>query len=97
MQLLQHSVRPLVRQAFGPRGAAMAQLIADWHVIAGDMATLASPKDIRFSRDKNPGRLVLACSSAIAPEISMQIPLLLERIQRHFGYQLIAHVVLEHN
>lgn len=97
MNLLGRAMKPLMIRAFGKKGAAFGQLLADWPSIAGsDMAARAIPKDMRFGRDGLNAALVLACASADAPELQMQIPLLLERIKRHFGYALIERIVLEH-
>jgi hypothetical protein len=70
----------LTRPAFRKISPAAAQIMADWAEIIGP-GPLAAAQPLRLSA----GTLTLACSGALALELSMLAPQLIARINAHLG------------
>jgi len=75
-QIIPRLTRPAFRKA-SPQGA---QILADWAEIAGP-GPLGAAQPVRLSA----GTLTLACPGALALEISMLAPQVIERINGHLG------------
>ncbi len=71
----------LARPAFRKASPAAAQIMADWAEIAGPTGVLREAQPVRLSG----GALTLACSGALALEISMLAPQVIERVNGHLG------------
>lgn len=71
----------LTRPAFRKASPQAAQIMADWAEIAGPTGVLREAVPVRLSA----GALTLACSGALALEISMLAPQVMERINGHLG------------
>jgi hypothetical protein len=71
----------LARPAFRKASPAAAQIMADWAEIAGPSGVLREAQPVRLSG----GALTLACSGALALEISMLAPQVIERVNGHLG------------
>ncbi len=105
---LARGVGALTRTALGRKGFAEAELIAAWREILGpDLAALATPIRLRGlnrhrsaaktaapDRDKG-ATLVLRAAGAAALEIQHLQPVILERINLHFGYPAIGELRIE--
>jgi hypothetical protein len=98
METLDRHFRDLTKAAFERYGHAFAELIMRWPEIAGpDVAAIAEPEKIRWPRAhdgsrRQGGTLVVRAAAGRALDISYAAPLLIERINRFFGYGAIAAV-----
>lgn len=89
----------VTRKLFGRHGFASGALVVDWPAIVGPaVATWTMPINIRFPpKERSAGTLVVkVANSAFATEIQHLEPLILERINGHFGWQAVARLKLVH-
>jgi hypothetical protein len=89
--------RRLMRPLFGKRGLADGRIVADWAGIAGPLlARSCRPERIAFPPgDRTGGTLHLKVApGGLATEIQHIEPLLIERINGHFGYRAVARLRL---
>jgi hypothetical protein len=89
----------VTRPVFGRRGFVSGALVVDWPAIVGSaVAAHTQPERIRFpTRDRSGGTLVIkVASSAFATELQHLEPLILERVNSHFGYRAVARLHLRH-
>jgi hypothetical protein len=76
---------PLLRPAFRRRGAATAQLIADWEAVVGPaLAALTTPRLLSGSR------LTIACTGPVALELQHLSAALIGRINAHLGKEAVT-------
>lgn len=92
------SLEGVRKKALGRLSPAEAGLHLEWAAIVG--ATLAAktqPRRLRFRKqsDRRDGTLTIACEPAFAIELQHMMPLLIERLNAHFGYRAVAQVRLE--
>lgn len=88
-------VAPLTRAAGAPRGFAEHRLLADWPSVAGaEFAQCCRPVKVSYrGRDAGLGAtLVLEADGARATEVAHMAPLIVERVNRVYGYRAIARV-----
>jgi len=89
----------VTRPLFGRFGFANGALAADWAAIVGSaVAAHTLPLRIKFPpKERTEGTLVIkVASSAFATELQHLEPLVLERINSHFGYRAVARLQLRH-
>ena len=87
----------LVAKPLGKRGFAAAALVADWATIVGPaMANSTLPLRVVFPRgERNQGTLHLkVASGAMALQMQHLGPLIIERVNTHFGYRAVAQLAL---
>jgi hypothetical protein len=87
----------LVAKPLGKRGFAAAALVADWATIVGPaMAASTLPLRVVFPRgERNQGTLHLkVASGAMALQMQHLGPLIVERVNTHFGYRAVAQLAL---
>ncbi len=87
---------PITRQALGRSRSAVGSLLAEWTAIVGDdLARRTIPDRLSFRRgQRDGGELVLRVEPADALEVQHEMPRLIDRINRHYGYAAIARVKL---
>lgn len=98
-QPLSRVVAGLTKKALDKRGFVDASIVNEWPVIAGDLIGSHSlPDRIRFPRDrKQPGTLYLLLENgALATEVMHFQPILLERINRFFGFNAVGEIKIIH-
>lgn len=91
------TVDRITRASLGRRGFAEASIVADWPAIVGEtLAEHACPLRIAFQRgERGGGTLHLrVASGAMATEIQHLAPLLIERINGHYGYAAVARLAV---
>ena len=87
-------------EAFKKQGFASTELVTRWRDIAGaDIAAHAEPLKLQWSREVNgeppePATLVLRVEGPAAIEIQHQAAVILERINRFFGWQAVGRIAL---
>lgn len=86
----------LTRQALGKRGFAEAGLITDWEAIVGQaLAATSQPDRLSFPPGRRDGgTLRIRVAGGVATEIQHLEPMILERINGHFGYRAVERLVL---
>jgi hypothetical protein len=84
--------------AFAKRGFASAELVTRWTEIAGpEIAEHSQPEKIQWSpahagQPPEPGRLVLRVEGPVAIEIQHLSGVILERVNRFFGWQAVGAI-----
>jgi hypothetical protein len=87
-------------EAFKRQGFAATELVTRWKDIAGaEIAAHAEPVKLQWPREVNgeqaePATLVLRVEGPVSIEIQHQSAVILERINRFFGWQAVGRIVL---
>ncbi len=86
----------IARPAFGKRGFVEAGVLTDWSVIVGSvLAAETRPMRLSFPRGARvDGTLQIRVTSAFATELQHLAPLVIERINRYFGFGAIGRLTL---
>ena len=93
-------IGPCVADAFARQGFANTEIVTHWEDIVGaDIAAHAEPVRMTWPRrddpdDGEPATLVLRCEGPAAIEIQHLAPLVLERVNRFFGWQVVGQLRL---
>lgn len=98
-QPLGRAISGLTKRALDKRGFVHSEIVDEWPTIAGELIGRHSlPDRIIFSRDRSrPGTLHLILENgALATEIIHFEPVLLERINRYFGFRAVANIKVIH-
>jgi len=98
-QTLGRAVQRLTRGALDKRGFVDAAIVTEWPAIAGELIGRHSlPERIIFPRDRSQaGILHLKLGlGALATEIQHFEPVLLERINRYFGFRAVGSIKIIH-
>jgi hypothetical protein len=86
--------------AFARRGFASAELVTRWNEIVGpEIAEHSQPEKIQWSPTREgqmpePGRLVLRVEGPVALEIQHLSAVILERVNRFFGWHAVGAIGL---
>jgi hypothetical protein len=82
--------------AFRRFGFVQSSVVSRWSEIVGDRyASVSAPESIRFPQGKRAdGVLTLAVAGAHAPMMQHVVPVIIERVNRFFGYAAVARVVI---
>ncbi|MHB1205701.1 MAG: DUF721 domain-containing protein, partial [Rhodospirillaceae bacterium] len=89
----------LTRTALGKRGFTGAEIIARWPEIVGaDLAVFACPLQVKYPKGRNAGATLLlrVSSSAAAAMLQLKTPMIVERVNRFFGYAAVARLEASH-
>jgi hypothetical protein len=87
-------------ETFAKRGFASSEILTRWAEIVGpEIAAHSQPEKIQWSRPadgetREPATLVLRVEGPAAVEIQHLAPLLLERVNRFFGWQVVGQLRL---
>lgn len=92
------SLPKIAAKAIGKRGFAEAALITEWGTIVGkELAQVSQPEKLAFSPgERNNGTLHIRVQGGVATELQHLEPLVIERINSHFGYSAVARLKLIH-
>ncbi len=84
------------RAAFRRFGFIQSSIVSRWPEIVGEKyADVTAPESIRFPQGKREqGTLNMVVSSAYAPMIQHVEPIIIERVNRFFGYPAVAKVAM---
>ncbi len=84
------------RAAFRRFGFVQSSIVSRWNEIVGDRyAGFSAPESIRFPGGKrSDGVLTVTVTGAHAPMMQHVIPVVIERVNRFFGYAAVARVVI---
>jgi hypothetical protein len=85
------------RAAFRRFGFVQSSVVSRWREIVGERyATVSSPESIRFPQGKRAdGVLTLVVEGAHAPVMQHVAPVIIERVNRFFGYPAVARVAFK--
>jgi hypothetical protein len=93
-------VHRTLNDAFAKQGFASTELVTRWAEIVGaEIASHAEPEKIQWPRPLDgktpePGTLVLRVEGPTALEIQHLVPVILERVNRFFGWRAVADLRL---
>lgn len=92
--LLKRVATPICQQY----GFVNATLLMDWHLIVGEkFAAICQPEKIIFpSQKRNNGLLYVATSSGFAPELSYLEAMIVDKVNKYFGYNAVQRLVIRH-
>ena len=84
-------------QSFRRFGFVQSSIVSRWSEIVGERyAKVSSPESIRFPAGKKAaGALTLLVDGAHAPLIQHLTPLILERVNRFFGYAAVNRIIFK--
>lgn len=84
-------------QSFRRFGFVQSSIVSRWSEIVGERyAKVSSPESIRFPAGrKGGGALTLLVEGAHAPLIQHLAPIIIERVNRFFGYQAVNRIVFK--
>jgi hypothetical protein len=98
---LSELLRKTLSDAFAKQGFASVELVTRWREIVGaEIAAQAQPEKIQWARSPQPagapqpGTLVLRVEGPTALEIQHLSGVILERVNRFFGWQAVAGLKL---
>jgi hypothetical protein len=97
---LGEALRRTLNDAFARQGFASTELVTRWQEIVGaEIAAHSQPEKIRWPRPvgdepPQPGTLVLRVEGPIAIEIQHLSQVILERVNRFYGWQAVAELRL---
>ena len=97
---LSEIARKTLKDAFAKQGFASTELVTRWAEIVGaDIAAYCQPERIRWPRPvgvdlPEPGTIVLRVEGPSAVEIQHQSAVILERVNRFFGWQAVGDLRL---
>jgi hypothetical protein len=76
------------------RGLAEAGILTDWPAVVGEhLARFTLPEKLTFARgERREGTLQVRVAGALATELQHLEPLVIERINRHFGYRAVGRL-----
>ena len=82
-----------IRAIGGARGFAETRLLTQWAEIAGpELAAITRPGKVNYRREGIGATLALECDGAHGPEVQMQLPALMGRINAAYGYAAITDI-----
>ena len=84
-------------QSFRRFGFVQSSIVSRWREIVGERyAKVSSPESIRFPAGrKGGGALTLLVEGAHAPLIQHLAPIIIERVNRFFGYEAVNRVIFK--
>ena len=98
LRALAVSLPRVTQRAFGKRGFAEGGLATDWSGIVGsELAARCRPGKLTFPRaaERREGTLTLRVEAPFATEVQHIAPQIMERINGHFGYRMVARLLLK--
>lgn len=88
-------IRRPVKTAGEKRGFAVMRLLTHWTEIVGpDMAKMAIPVKVGYSRDGFGAVLTVLVTGSNAPMVQMQLPQIREKVNACYGYSAISRVAI---
>lgn len=82
-----------VQDVSSRRGFAQSRILTHWEDIVGqDIARIATPVKVSYTKGGLGATIVLLCSGVNAPLLEMQKPVIHERVNAVYGYNAISRV-----
>ena len=95
LRALAATLPKVTKRVLGKRGFVNAGLLADWPAIVGrEVANRCLPRKLDRGRPvgRGPGTLTLKVEPGAALELQHLEPLLIERINAHFGFRVVGRL-----
>ncbi len=87
-----------VRGVAEKRGFAQTRMLTHWTEIVGtDIAAIAAPVKVSYRQEGIGATLTIACAGSRAPELSLQLDLIRERVNGCYGYNAISRIRMTHD
>ena len=98
MKNLRHVLGKITDPISQQQGFVKAAILLDWHLIVGEkFAANCQPEKITFPYERRTnGRLSLKTTSSFALEIAHLEPMIVEKINRYFGYKAVERLTINH-
>ena len=98
MKLLKNAISKLTDPIYQRQGFIRSAIILEWKLIVGNQfAQFCQPEKITFPLEKRiGGRLILKTTSSFAPELQFQEPVIIDRINKYFGYRAVDKLIIRH-
>jgi hypothetical protein len=88
-------LRDKIRAVGESRGFAVSRLLTHWPEVVGDeIAAMARPIKVGYSKGGFGATLTLLTTGASAPILQMQLPKIREKVNACYGYNAISRVVI---
>jgi len=86
----------VTRKALGKQGFAHAALITDWKDVVGpELARVSQPERLSFRQgERRNGTLQVRVLGAVATEMQHLAPVVIERVNRYFGFRAVSQLKL---
>jgi hypothetical protein len=86
-------LRDQIRSAGESRGFAVSRLLTHWSEIVGqEVAAMARPVKVSYSKGGFGATLVLLTTGSSAPILQMQLPVIREKVNACYGYNAISRI-----
>lgn len=86
-------VQARIQKTGSARGFAQMRLLTHWDEIVGvEIARIAQPLKVSYTRQGFGAKLTLLSKPAHAPELQMQLPRIKERVNASYGYSAISDI-----
>ena len=86
-------LRDRIRSAGESRGFAVSRLLTHWPEIVGlEVAEMARPVKVSYSKGGFGATLVLLTNGTSAPILQMQLPAIREKVNACYGYNAISRI-----
>jgi hypothetical protein len=93
---LREVVAGLTRGPFRKQGFAQTEILNRWaEIVGGTLADVTAPERVQFQRGGG-ATLVVRTEGSFAPELQHLAPLVIERINAHFGFRAVARITIVH-
>ncbi|MHA3913914.1 DUF721 domain-containing protein [Halovulum sp. GXIMD14793] len=87
-----------IRSVAEKRGFAQTRMLTHWAEVAGpEVAAIATPVKVSYRQEGLGATLTLACAGSRAPELSLQLEVIRERVNACYGYNAISRIRLTHD
>jgi len=88
----------VTRKALGKQGFAHAALITDWKDVVGpELSRVSQPERLSFRQgERRNGTLHVRVLGAVATEMQHLAPIVIERVNRYFGFRAVSQLKLRH-
>ncbi len=88
----------VTRKALGKQGFAHAALITDWKDVVGpELSRVSQPERLTFRQgERRNGTLHVRVLGAVATEMQHLAPIVIERVNRYFGFRAVSQLKLRH-
>lgn len=87
-----------LNQAFARQGFAAVEIVTHWEDIAGpELANRSEPMRLVWPRRDDPdseGTLTIRVEGAYALDLQYQAPILIERVNRYFGWRCVGRIAI---
>ncbi len=88
------TARKAIDQVAGKHGFAEADVLLNWPDIAGQaLARVCQPVRVHYGKERALGAvLIVQTNSARAPEVEHKGPLIVEKVNRYYGYRAVRRL-----